>query len=357
MRRREHLRKKERKKEGKHTTSTTSVASALALEFFEGDAEVAGEGAYGFVGGGGFVEGAGLDELEEAAVGEGVVVGLLLLLAGAALAGVEEVEVFAVEALLGAALLLGELVGVLGGRVAAGRDPLGDFPRVQRREGVALGVEFLVELDLGVRGGEGLAERGARRRVALGGRPASGDVLVVVAVGTGVGAVFLQELLEHLAALRGLGVLVELARLDDEGVHVEFVGGAREDAFFDGGGRDETEHAHVVALAYAVRSVLRLRVHHRVPVAVEDHDGVGGRQIQTEAAGSRGEQEDERGRARVVELGHAPLALVGRRRPVQSEEGVAAEREELFQQVHGRRHLRKEQDAVASRFEQRQHAV
>ena len=51
----------------------------------------------------------------------------------------------------------------------------------------------------------------------------------------------------------------------------------------------------------------------RVPVRVEDDDGVGGLEVKAEAARPRGEQEDEVVRVRLVELGQhvAPVLRLG----------------------------------------------
>ena len=60
-------------------------------------------------------------------------------------------------------------------------------------------------------------------------------------------------------------------------------------------------------------SVLCLEVLVRVPVRVEDDDGVGGLEVKAEAARPRGEQEDEVVRVRLVELGQhvAPVLRLG----------------------------------------------
>jgi len=64
-------------------------------------------------------------------------------------------------------------------------------------------------------------------------------------------------------------------------------------------------------------SVLGLEVLMRVPVGVEDDDGVRRLEVEAEAARPRGQQEDEVVGAGLVELGQHVASVLGLCRPVQ----------------------------------------
>ena len=66
----------------------------------------------------------------------------------------------------------------------------------------------------------------------------------------------------------------------------------------------------------------------RVPVGVEDDDGVGGLQVEAEPARPRGEEEDEVLRVLVVEGLEHVGAVVGLGHPVQAEEAVPLDKRE-----------------------------
>jgi len=72
---------------------------------------------------------------------------------------------------------------------------------------------------------------------------------------------------------------------------VRWLHGARLDA----PAGDEAEDEHLVRLAEPVRARQRLDVVVRVPVRVVEHDGVGGGEVDAQAARARREQEDEPG--------------------------------------------------------------
>ena len=66
---------------------------------------------------------------------------------------------------------------------------------------------------------------------------------------------------------------------------------------------------YVACLSNAVTAVLRLRIHRRVPVRVIEDDRVGARQVDTEAAGARRQNEAEDARVG-VEPFHQQLTLL-----------------------------------------------
>ena len=68
-----------------------------------------------------------------------------------------------------------------------------------------------------------------------------------------------------------------------------------------------------VLLPDPVRARHRLEVVLRVPVRVEDDDGVGRREVDAEAAGAGGEQEDEVARIRGVEVVHRLFLVISNR--------------------------------------------
>ena len=86
-----------------------------------------------------------------------------------------------------------------------------------------------------------------------------------------------------------------LTGFDDKSIKVAFVGGARQDLLFDQSVGYKAKDAHFVLLADAVSAVLRLRVHHGVPVAVEEDHRVGRGEVQTQPTRSRTQQKDEVG--------------------------------------------------------------
>mmetsp|Transcript_16568 Transcript_16568/g.46328 ORF Transcript_16568/g.46328 Transcript_16568/m.46328 type:complete len:265 (-) Transcript_16568:1680-2474(-) len=120
---------------------------------------------------------------------------------------------------------------------------------------------------------------------------------------------------------------------------------------------DHAEHAHVTALADAVGTILRLQVHHRIPVAVVDDNSAGGCQVQSETAGSCGEKEDEVRRIRRVELVHALLTLFGCRGTIQPQRQVPAVGKVIFEDRHDGSHLGEHEDAMAGSLELREHLI
>jgi len=66
----------------------------------------------------------------------------------------------------------------------------------------------------------------------------------------------------------------------------------RNDALFDGAGRHQPVHRHRPLLADAVRATHGLVFGGRVPPRVGDDHVVGGRQVQTEAAGLEADEEE-----------------------------------------------------------------
>ena len=86
-----------------------------------------------------------------------------------------------------------------------------------------------------------------------------------------------------------------------------------------------------------------LEVHLRVPVLIKDDDGVGCLQIEAEAAGTCGEEEEEERRPRAVELVQRARALRCLGRAVEAQVREACAREEQLQQVQQLRELAEQQ--------------
>jgi len=70
------------------------------------------------------------------------------------------------------------------------------------------------------------------------------------------------------------GIIVEHTSLNDLIIEAFFVLGFRQDALLDFRGCDQSEHAHFVLLPDSMGSVFGLLIHLRVPIGVENDDGV-----------------------------------------------------------------------------------
>ncbi len=69
--------------------------------------------------------------------------------------------------------------------------------------------------------------------------------------------------------------LVEHSGLNNKIVQKFLQRGSVEDFLFDWGVRYEPEDPDLVFLAYSVGPVLRLLIHHGIPIGVENYDGIG----------------------------------------------------------------------------------
>mmetsp|Transcript_22804 Transcript_22804/g.58024 ORF Transcript_22804/g.58024 Transcript_22804/m.58024 type:complete len:574 (+) Transcript_22804:400-2121(+) len=96
-----------------------------------------------------------------------------------------------------------------------------------------------------------------------------------------------QVVLAHL----GGGIVGEAALLDDQRVQAQLLVRLLNHLLLNRVLNAEAEHLHLLLLADAMRAVHGLQIHLRVPVAVVQNDDVGGGQVDTQAAGARGQQE------------------------------------------------------------------
>lgn len=97
-------------------------------------------------------------------------------------------------------------------------------------------------------------------------------------------------------------------------------------------------------------SVLGLEILMGVPVGVVDDDRVGDLEIQTETAGSGGEDKDEEIGLR-VEAFQQLRSIVGFGAAVETKVLVPAEEQKVLHNVHDLRHLEEHQDSVSGLFE------
>ena len=130
--------------------------------------------------------------------------------------------------------------------------------------------------------------------------------------------------------------------------------GLLEDVLLHGALAHQPVDVHVARLPDAVRAVLRLRVHRRVPVRVVENHRVGAHQIDAQTARPRAEDEDEH-LSVVVELLHHLLALGERRGAVHSQIREVVHVQKRLEDVQHPRHLRKQQTAMAFLTQTRKH--
>ena len=130
--------------------------------------------------------------------------------------------------------------------------------------------------------------------------------------------------------------------------------GLLEDVLLHGALAHQPVDVHVARLPDAVRAVLRLRVHRRVPVRVVEDHRVGAHQIDAQTARPRAEDEDEH-LSVVVELLHHLLALGERRGAVHSQIREVVHVQKRLEDVQHPRHLRKQQTAMAFLTQTRKH--
>mmetsp|Transcript_3136 Transcript_3136/g.8323 ORF Transcript_3136/g.8323 Transcript_3136/m.8323 type:complete len:368 (-) Transcript_3136:650-1753(-) len=167
----------------------------------------------------------------------------------------------------------------------------------------------------------------------------------------------LEEVAEHVVPLLVRRALVEHARLDDLVVDVRLLPRPLDDDLLDGAHRHEGNDFDLPLLSDAVRAVLGLLVHLRVPVAVEEDHRVGRLQVEPEPARPRRQHEEKDLRSRRVELGQEQRPLVRLGLSVQPKVLVLLHLQVHLQQVHGARHLGEEQHAVARRLQLGQDSV
>lgn len=124
-------------------------------------------------------------------------------------------------------------------------------------------------------------------------------------------------------------------------VDVELVLRSVEQLLFNRADSDEPEDAHLVLLSDPVRSILRLQVLVRVPVAVEQDDCVGALQVEPQPTCARGQHKKVKGRVRGVELlNHAGPGL-GARRAVKPQVANPAHQQVVLENGDHLRHLAK----------------
>ena len=82
----------------------------------------------------------------------------------------------------------------------------------------------------------------------------------------------------------------------------------------------------------------------RVPIRVEYNDGVGGGEIDAQAAGSSGEKEAEVGRSFGVEMVQGGFPKIASNPAVESLKGEMAQSQVIAQQIQHPNHLRENQD-------------
>ena len=86
----------------------------------------------------------------------------------------------------------------------------------------------------------------------------------------------------------------------------------------------------------------------RVPIRIEDDDGIGGGEIDSQPAGARGKQKTKVGRSFGVEVVQRGFAEIPANPAVQTLEREMAKRQILPQQIQHTDHLRKDQHPVQS---------
>ena len=151
--------------------------------------------------------------------------------------------------------------------------------------------------------------------------------------------------IEHLVLAQVLLALLQPALLDDHSVQPQLHRGPLHDLLVDRVLRDHPEHLDLLLLPDSVRPVHGLQVHLRVPVGVEEDDDVGSVEVDAEAAGPRGQHEDELGRARSVVLLDLRVPVLVGRLAVDAAVVVAAEPAVVLQDVEHARHLSEDEDA------------
>lgn len=94
-----------------------------------------------------------------------------------------------------------------------------------------------------------------------------------------------------------------------------------------------------------------------VPVGIEDDNCVRSLQIETKTASTRAQDEDEVVRIGTIELFEQGAAVLGLGRAVETEVLVTLVGEEVFENVHQRRHLAEQQRLVFRRLQLGQNAI
>jgi hypothetical protein len=182
--------------------------------------------------------------------------------------------------------------------------------------------------------------------------------------------------MQKLLTLSACTFLVEHASLDDLFVHVQFVAGRSQDAFLHGIHGHQSKHSHFVFLSYSVGSILSLQVLKRIrrqqktnttaifkiylmriPIGIKNNNGVRRLKVQTQASGSRTQQENEELRAGLVEFLEQFPSLVGLGRAVQTEVREVSPREVVLEDGHQLRHLTEEQHSVIGGLQFGQNSV
>mmetsp|Transcript_33192 Transcript_33192/g.105872 ORF Transcript_33192/g.105872 Transcript_33192/m.105872 type:complete len:254 (+) Transcript_33192:346-1107(+) len=150
---------------------------------------------------------------------------------------------------------------------------------------------------------------------------------------------------DALAPVRLLADVLELALGDDQLLELQLLLGLDEDLLLDRPAGGQPVHHHALGLADAVAAVLRLQVHVRVPVAVEDDARVCRHEVDAEPARAGREQKDVDRLVR-VEVVHRLRPVLRRHAAVEAAALVAAQGAVLLQDVEHPRHLREDEHLV-----------
>lgn len=110
---------------------------------------------------------------------------------------------------------------------------------------------------------------------------------------------------------------------------------------------------HITRLSNAMRTVLRLRVHRRVPVRVVKNHRVGTDKIDSQTTAPRGQYERKH-LFIAIETVHHTLALFYVGRPVEAKVRVPVQAQKTLENVEHFRHLRENKTAVPACLQLRQ---
>lgn len=105
------------------------------------------------------------------------------------------------------------------------------------------------------------------------------------------------------------------------------------------------------------KPILGLKILMGVPIRVKDDDSVGGLEVQSEATGTGGEQEDKVLSRGVVPVFHGHPAVVGLGVTIKTEVSVLPPLAVILKDVHHFRHLEEHEDLVVGGLELREDAL
>mmetsp|Transcript_11726 Transcript_11726/g.21154 ORF Transcript_11726/g.21154 Transcript_11726/m.21154 type:complete len:271 (+) Transcript_11726:1092-1904(+) len=154
-----------------------------------------------------------------------------------------------------------------------------------------------------------------------------------------------------------LTAFIKLASFYNKFIHLQLFCGTAQYLLLHWCLSDDAKDSDILPLTYSVGSILRLQVHHGIPVTIKYDDRIRSRQVQSQSTRASRQQKNEVGRIWSIKHVHALLPLVCRRGPVEAQTRKTPERKIIFKYRHHLGHLREHENTMPRRLQLGKHSI